>query len=116
DADTDSPSYGIYVGENLAERRCIYTTEDDARPIFDPPHDYLVIWKLDVLEKYRGRGLESALIYYVKEQKLPIKASSRQNARSFFEDHGLETLKYDIERDLADNALVWVPEGYSLQQ
>lgn len=116
DADIDSPFYGIYVGENLAARMCLYRKEDDNRPIFDPPHDYLVIWKLEVLEKYRGRGFGSELIDYVKGQNMPIKAISRQNARSFFEDHGFETLKYDIERDLADNALIWFPEGYTLQQ
>ena len=60
-----------------------------------------------VLEKYRGRGFGSELIDYVKEQNMPIKAVSRQNAWSFFEDHDFETLKYDIERDLADNALIW---------
>ena len=116
DADTDSPFYGIYVGENLAARMCLFKKEDTDQPIFEPPHDYLVIWKLEVLEKYRGRGFGTALIDYVKKQGMPIKAISRQNARSFFEKHGFETLKYDIERDLADDALIWYPEGYSLKQ
>src|SRR5699024_6992101 len=107
DADTDSPFYGIYVGENLAARMCLYRKEDDNNPIFDPPHDYLVIWKLEVLEKYRGRGFGSELIDYVNEHNMPIKAVSRQYARSLFAHHDVETLKDDIERGLGAKRLMW---------
>ncbi|MFD2829827.1 N-acetyltransferase [Corticicoccus populi] len=114
DSDIDSPFYGIYVGETLAARMCLYKKEDEQKPIFDPPHDYMVIWKLEVLEKYQGKGYGQALINYAKEMDMPIKAVTRQNSRDFFIKQGFEGLKYDVERDLADNALIWYPEGYSL--
>jgi GNAT superfamily N-acetyltransferase len=114
DADIDSPFYGIYVGETLAARMCLYKKEDEQQPIFDPPHDYMVIWKLEVLEKYQGKGYGTALIDYAKSLDIPIKAISRQNSRDFFLKQGFEPLKYDIERDLADNALIWYPQGYVL--
>jgi len=116
DADINSPFYGIYVGDNLAARMCLYTKKDNNQPIFDPPQEYMVIWKLEVLEKYQGKGFGSEMIDYAKSFKMPIKAISRQNARPFFEKHGFETLKYDIERDMADDPLVWYPKGYVLNQ
>lgn len=76
DANMDSPFYGIYVGDALAARMCLYRREDEHAPIFDPPHDYMVIWKLEVLEKYRGRGFGSKLIDYAKSYGIPIKAIS----------------------------------------
>ncbi|GAA3718357.1 N-acetyltransferase [Salinicoccus jeotgali] len=115
DANTDSPFFGIYVGDTLAARMCLYRKEDDHQPIFDPPHDYMVIWKLEVHEKYRGRGYGSKLIDFAKDYGMPIKAISRQNSRGFFEAHGFETLKYDIERDMAEDPLIWYPEGFHLQ-
>lgn len=115
DADMNSPFYGIYVGETLAARMCLYRKEDEQQPIFDPPHDYMVIWKLEVLEKYQGKGYGTALIDYAKSLDIPIKAISRQNSRDFFLKQGFEPLKYDIERDLADNALIWYPKGYVLK-
>ncbi|WP_271399295.1 N-acetyltransferase [Salinicoccus roseus] len=114
DANMDSPFYGIYVGDALAARMCLYRREDEHAPIFDPPHDYMVIWKLEVLEKYRGRGFGSKLIDYAKSYGIPIKAISRQNSRGFFEIHGFEPLKYDIERDMSEDPLIWYPEGYVL--
>ncbi|MFC3419785.1 N-acetyltransferase [Salinicoccus hispanicus] len=114
DADIDSPFYGIYVGDTLAARMCLYRKEDEQQPIFDPPHDYMVIWKLEVLEKYQGRGFGSQMIEFAKDYGLPIKAISRQNARGFFEKHGFEMMKYDIERDMADDPLIFYPEGYVL--
>ena len=118
DANIDSPFYGIYVGDNLAARMCLFKQDDEKnrKPIFDPPHEYLVIWKLEVLEKYQGKGFGTQLIDYVKQFDLPVKAISRQNARPFFEKHGFETLPYDIERDMADDSLVWYPKGYVLKQ
>lgn len=114
DADINSPFYGMYIGETLVARMCLYKKEDDDKPIFNPPHDYMVIWKLEVLERYQGNGYGTKLIDYVKSYDMPIKAIVRQNSREFFISRGFEPLEYDIERDLADNALIWYPEGYVL--
>ena len=110
DADIDSPFYGIYLGEELVARMCLYRRKDAENPIDNDTAEYLVIWKLEVLEKYQGRGFGSELIEYAKSFNLPIKAISRfQNSRDFFEKHGFESHEYDIERDLADESLMWTP-------
>ncbi|NMA81473.1 Acetyltransferase (GNAT) domain-containing protein [Jeotgalicoccus aerolatus] len=110
DADIDSPFYGIYLGEELVARMCLYRHKDSEHPIDNDTAEYLVIWKLEVLEKYQGRGFGSELIEYAKSFNLPIKAISRfQNSRDFFEKHGFESHEYDIERDLADESLMWTP-------
>ena len=91
DADIDSPFYGIYLGEELVARMCLYRHKDAEHPIDNDTAEYLVIWKLEVLEKYQGRGFGSELIEYAKSFNLPIKAISRfQNSRDFFEKHGFE--------------------------
>ncbi len=80
-ADDDTAAYqrvfryamASYVGDALAARMCLYRREDEHAPIFDPPHDYMVIWKLEVLEKYRGRGFGSKLIDYAKSYGIPDK-------------------------------------------
>ena len=110
DANIESPFYGIYQGDELAARMCLYRREDTEHPIDEDTSDYLVIWKLEVLEKYQGRGFGSEMIDYAKSFNIPIKAISRfQNSRDFFEKHNFEGHDYDIERDLADESLMWHP-------
>lgn len=111
DANIDSPFYGIYQGDDLTARMCLYRREDTEHPIDTDTADYLVIWKLEVLEKYQGRGFGSELIEYAKSFNIPIKAISRfQNSRNFFEKHDFDTHEYDIDRDLADESLMWYPK------
>lgn len=111
DANIDSPFYGIYQGDELAARMCLYRREDTDHPIDEDTSDYLVIWKLEVLEKYQGRGFGSAMIDYAKSFNLPIKAISRfENSRKFFGKHNFQGHDYDIDRDLADESLMWYPQ------
>lgn len=111
DSNIESPFYGIYQGDNLVARMCLYRREDNEHPIDEDTSDYLVIWKLEVLEKYQGRGFGSELIEYAKSYNKPIKAISHfQSARNFFEKHNFSAHDYDIERDLADESLMWFPE------
>ncbi|CAD2079352.1 GNAT family N-acetyltransferase [Jeotgalicoccus meleagridis] len=110
DANIDSPFYGIYQGDELAARMCLYKQTDTTHPIDGTNSEFLIIWKLEVLDRFQGRGLGSALIDYAKSFQLPIKAVSHfKDSRAFFDKHNFKTLEYDIERDLADESLIWYP-------
>lgn len=113
--DLYSPFYGIYFGDQLVARMSLY--ERDARhdKYFEPQQNYLELWKLEVLPDYRGRGFGTALVDYAKSFNLPIKTNPRLNSRSFFEEAGFEAVKYDMDRDLGENPLVWFPAGVSLK-
>src|SRR5699024_2649979 len=112
DADINSPFYGIYVGDNLAARMCLYTKEDNNQPIFDPSGEYMGLWKREVLVKYHGKGCSSEMVDYANSLTMPIYAIRRQTARQFFEKHGFETLMDDTARDIADGSLVWYLKGH----
>jgi GNAT superfamily N-acetyltransferase len=80
---------------------------------FDPPQEYLELWKLEVLPDYQGKGLGSKLVDYAKSYNMPIKTNPRMNSRPFFEKMGFQPVTYRVERDLGENPLVWYPEGVS---
>ena len=55
---------------------------------FEPPLDYLEIWKLEVLPDYQGKGFGTTLVKFAKEIGMPIKANPRVKSRSFWEKNG----------------------------
>ncbi|WP_077325988.1 N-acetyltransferase [Virgibacillus siamensis] len=109
--DSRSPFYGIYVGNNLVARMSLYQISAKYDQYFEPPQDYLELWKLEILPDYRGRGFGTALVDFAKSFKLPIKTNPRINSHGFWEKMNFQKAKYEMERDLGENPLIWMPEG-----
>ncbi|WP_017727195.1 N-acetyltransferase [Halalkalibacterium ligniniphilum] len=114
--DSESPFYGIYYGNKLVARMSLYRIDGKFDRYFEPPQDYLELWKLEVLEPYRGKGYGRALVHFAKGFKLPIKTNARQRSNEFWEKMGFEAVTYDPERDRGENPFVWYPEGVREQQ
>ncbi|MBS4198849.1 N-acetyltransferase [Bacillus sp. FJAT-49732] len=114
--DSHSPFYGIYFGDKLVARMSLYRKDSLFDQYFDPPQDYLEIWKLEVLPGYQNNNYGKKLINYAKNYNMPIKTNPRMNSRKFFEKMGFEPVKYEVERDLGENPLVWYPFGVSEQK
>lgn len=108
---SESPFYGIYYGTNLVARMSLYKVKKKYDAYFDPPQDYLELWKLEVLPNYQGRGYGSALVEYAKGFHLPIKTNPRINSHGFWKKMGFQKAHYEMERDLGENPLIWMPEG-----
>ncbi|TFJ94552.1 N-acetyltransferase [Lentibacillus salicampi] len=109
--DSESPFYGIHVGHNLIARMSLYRVRAKYDAYFEPPQDYLELWKLEVLPDYRGRHYGKALVDFAKRFQLPIKTNPRINSHGFWEKMGFQKAKYEMERDLGENPLIWMPEG-----
>lgn len=109
--DSESPFYGIYFGDNLIARMSLYKVSKKYDAYFEPPHDYLELWKLEVLPDFRHKGYGTALVEYAKRFQLPIKTNPRINSHDFWKKMGFQTATYDMERDLGENPLIWLPEG-----
>lgn len=109
--DSDSPFYGIYYGDHLVARMSLYQIKEKYDQYFDPPQNYLALWKLEVLPDYRGRGYGKALVDYAKSYQLPIKTNPRINSQGFWEQLGFQKAQYEMERDLGENPLIWMPAG-----
>lgn len=107
--DSSSPFYGIYFGETLVARMSMYERSKRYDHYFDPPQDYLVIWKLEVLEEYRGNGYGKMLVDYAKSFNLPIKTNPYLDSSSFWEQMGFEAVSYNMDRDLGENPYIWMP-------
>jgi GNAT superfamily N-acetyltransferase len=107
--DSDSPFYGIYFGNKLVARMSLYQVEARFNRYFEPPHDYLELWKLEVLPDYQGRGYGTALVNFAKGFGLPIKTNPRVKSKEFWEKQGFESVHYDMQRDLGENPLIWQP-------
>jgi GNAT superfamily N-acetyltransferase len=108
--DSDSPFYGIYFGNKLVARMSLYQVEARFNRYFEPPHDYLELWKLEVLPDYQGRGYGTALVNFAKGFGLPIKTNPRVKSKEFWEKQGFLSVHYDMQRDLGENPLIWQPE------
>ncbi|SDJ74425.1 Acetyltransferase (GNAT) domain-containing protein [Sediminibacillus albus] len=113
--DSESPFFGIYYGNALVARMSLYKVSAKYDQYFNPPQDYLELWKLEVLPDYQGRGYGSALVKFAKEFQLPIKTNPRINSQTFWEKMGFQKAKYNMERDLGENPLIWTPKGVAEQ-
>ncbi|MRG85505.1 N-acetyltransferase [Salinibacillus xinjiangensis] len=113
--DSESPFYGIYYGNSLVARMSLYTISKKYDQYFEPPQDYLELWKLEVLYDYRGKGLGKKLVDFAKSYNLPIKTNPRINSHGFWEKMNFQKVHYDVERDLGENPLIWLPEGVEEQ-
>lgn len=110
--DSASPFYGIYYGDKLVARMSLYDIDHQYNLYFDPPQDYLELWKLEVLPDYQGRGYGTALVNYAKSLNLPIKTNARQQSSKFWERMGFEPVTYNTQRDRGENPYVWFPLGF----
>src|SRR5699024_942543 len=108
---SESPFYGIYYGSALAARMSLYKVDEKYDRYFDPPQNYLILWKLEVLPGYRGKGLGKELVNFAKQYGLPIKTNPLINSQSFWEKMDFQKAKYEMERDFGENPLIWMPEG-----
>ncbi|SET85678.1 Acetyltransferase (GNAT) domain-containing protein [Salinibacillus kushneri] len=112
---SESPFYGIYYGNSLVARMSLYRIDKKYDEYFEPHQDYLELWKLEVLYDYRGKGLGRKLVDFAKSFQLPIKTNPRINSHGFWEKMGFQKVRYDMERDLGENPLIWLPEGVEEQ-
>lgn len=53
--DSESPFYGIYYGNSLVARMSLYKVDKKYDQYFEPPQDYLELWKLEVLPILEGK-------------------------------------------------------------
>ncbi|MDV2685322.1 N-acetyltransferase [Alkalihalophilus lindianensis] len=113
--DSESPFYGIYFGKKLVARMSLYRIEGKFDRYFEPQQDYLELWKLEVLEPYRGKGYGSALVDFAKSFRLPIKTNARQGSSDFWERMGFESSTYQPSRDRGESPFVWYPLGVQEQ-
>ncbi|TMN23483.1 N-acetyltransferase [Lentibacillus cibarius] len=110
---SESPFYGIYFGHNLIARMSLYRMKAKYDNYFNPAQDYLELWKLEVLPDYRGQGYGKIMVEFAKSFQLPIKTNPRINSHGFWEKMGFQKAQYEMERDLGQNPLIWLPEGVS---
>ena len=108
--DSESPFYGIYFGNKLVARMSLYRIDKKYNVYFEPQQDFLELWKLEVLEHYRGRGYGEALVNFAKSFNLPIKTNARQRSDKFWAKMGFDALTYDQQRDRGESPYVWYPE------
>lgn len=109
--DSESPFYGIYFGDRLIARMSLYTVSKKYDYFFNPPQDYLELWKVEVLPDFQRQGYGEALVSFSKDFNMPIKTNPRVNSHEFWKKMGFEKATYNMERDLGENPLIWMPEG-----
>ncbi|RSL31323.1 N-acetyltransferase [Salibacterium salarium] len=114
--DSESPFYGIYYGDRLVARMCLYKINSKFDFYFEPPQNYLELWKLEVLEPYRNLGFGETLVNYAKSFNLPVKTNARQRSDYFWEKMNFESVTYNPDRDRGENPYVWYPEGVQAQE
>lgn len=113
--DSDSPFYGVYFGDKLVGRMSLYQVKKQFDRYFEPPQDYLELWKLEVLPDYQGKGYGKSLVEFAKSFGLPIKTNPRVKSQDFWDKMDFTPVQYDVERDRGENPLVWYPAGVTEQ-
>ncbi|MDE5413073.1 N-acetyltransferase [Alkalihalobacterium chitinilyticum] len=113
--DSESPFYGIYYGNKLIARMSLYRVKGKFDQYFEPPQDYLELFKLEVLEKYQNKGYGKALVDFAKSFNLPVKTNARQRSDEFWKKMGFESVNYLPMRDRGENPYVWYSEGVKEQ-
>lgn len=108
DASSESPFYGIFVGEKIAARMALYENGEVEEQYFPDYNHYLILWKLEVLPDYQSRGLGTDLVNFAKDKHLPIKAIARNQSKDFFVRHGFK----DVEAKNPEgyDVLIWEPK------
>lgn len=107
DASSESPFYGIYVGDRLGARMALYRKGEVEVEHFPEYDDYLIIWKLEVLKDFQDRGYGTELLDFAKSHRLPIKVIARNQSKDFFVKQGFKDLQQKNNEDY--DVLVWEP-------
>ncbi|WP_368885139.1 N-acetyltransferase [Staphylococcus haemolyticus] len=108
DACSESPFYGIFHGENLVARMALLKKGDVEEIYFPEFDDYLLLWKLEVLDNYKNKGYGQSLIDYAKSYNMPIKAIARQNSKEFLMNQDFEDVH--AKNPEGHDVLVWAPK------
>ncbi|PLT27685.1 N-acetyltransferase [Peribacillus deserti] len=114
--DSESPFYGIYFGDKLVARMSLYKVTAKYDRYFNPPQEYYVLWKLEVLPDYQRKGFGRALVEYAKGLGTPLKTNPRIHSQEFWNKMGFQNVSYEMERDLGENPMIWLPNGVKEQQ
>lgn len=114
--DSESPFYGIYYGNKLVARMSLYRIDKKYDRYFEPAQDFYELWKLEVLDEYRGKGLGEALVKFSQKMNLPVKTNARQRSDEFWVKMGFNALTYFEGRDRGENPYVWFPKGVTEQE
>ncbi|MFK2824900.1 GNAT family N-acetyltransferase [Bacillus sp. B190/17] len=105
-----SPFYGIYYGDKLAARMCLYVKKNGADLLEDGSEKYLEIWKLEVLPQYQHKGLGLKLVDFAKSFNLPILTRPKVKSHTFWEKAGFTSLSESSSR------LIWDPSAATGQK
>ncbi|HZG71605.1 MAG TPA: N-acetyltransferase [Chondromyces sp.] len=100
---TSSPFYGIYFGNKLVARMCLYVRKDSFHLLSENEEEYLEIWKLEVLPNHQHKGYGRMLVDFAKGFKLPIMTKPKVKSHDFWRKMGFEIVSEDSTR------LVWDP-------
>src|SRR5699024_2881876 len=98
-------------GATLVARMSLYERSAKFDNYFDPPQDYLVLWKLEVLPEYRGKNYARLLVDYAKSFELPIKTNPLIDSHGFWDHIGFEKASYNIEIYLGEYPYIWMTRG-----
>lgn len=74
---------------------------------FPNSNDYILLWKLEVLDTYQRRGYAKQLLNFAKENKKPIKAIARNNSKEFFLKQGFKDV--ETKNPEGHDILIWNP-------
>lgn len=86
-----------------------FTKKGDVEEIYFPEFDdYLLLWKLEVLDNYKNKGYGQSLIDYAKSYNMPIKAIARQNSKEFLMNQDFEDVH--AKNPEGHDVLVWAPK------
>ena len=107
--DSESPFYGIYFSDKLVARMSVYQVSGKYNRYFEPPVDYLEIWKLEVLLEYQGQGYGTALVKFRKGVWIcRLKQIHVSNQEVSGRKWVLIPLTMNMDRDLGENPLIWL--------
>ncbi|OKL37222.1 N-acetyltransferase [Domibacillus mangrovi] len=105
---TTSPFYGIYYGDRLAARMCLYVREDKLN-LIPTSEKYLEIWKLEVLPAFQHKGFGLMLVEFAKSFHLPIMTKPRVKSQSFWKKMNFVPVSETSTR------LIWDPNAVDTQ-
>ncbi|WP_203362216.1 N-acetyltransferase [Bacillus sp. REN10] len=106
----NSPFYGIYYGNRLAARMCLYVKQDRTNLLSGRSDKYLEIWKLEVLPEFQHKGFGLRLVEFAKSFNLPILTRARVKSHSFWEKMNFTPLSENSSR------LLWDPNSVTTQK
>ncbi|WP_245796378.1 GNAT family N-acetyltransferase [Domibacillus antri] len=106
---TTSPFYGIYYGDRLAARMCLYVREDKLN-LIPASEKYVEIWKLEVLPEFQKKGLGLLLVEFAKSFNLPIMTKPRVKSQPFWKKMSFVPVSENSSR------LLWDPNAVDTQK